>query len=296
MPRVPILLLVLSAIPPGSLARAESPRKTLGHLETPLTELLIPAKHQDRAELSRVAARIGVARLGLALGHENQEIRQAALQALPYFPQALLLMQYLPPLVLAGPAAQREYAVQALATLLPGTDAERLSEWEIPRETTQATCKALAKAAADPTLATPSRVLALTTLGTSHATCGDGGIRPFLSDPNPTLRRAAILAAPLRDAAGKAALLAAARATQPEVAAAAGARLCRERQPLPDPKDLWRRMALDKHTAVEDLVEIIPCLAAGSTEDQTALAGLRSHQGSAVREAARATVKSGSKQ
>ena len=270
----------------GGLARAELPRKHLGVLETPLSALLAPAKGRDRAELSRVAARIGVSRLGQALHHDDGAIRLAALQALPFLPQAILLLQYLPPLVLSGPALQRGQAIQSLADLLPNADAERLAEWEIPKEATAATCKALATAAADATLGTPTRILALATLGASRAACGSWDHSPLFADKDPAIRRAAILATSPGNANLPDALNSATRDPAPSVVAAAGVRLCRDKLTLPEPKDLWQRMVKSKETAAEDLVDIVPCLADGSGDDKAALVFLRSHPSPSVREAA----------
>ena len=291
MRRACLIFVVTSAMLLGAWTRAETPRKRLGVLETPWSALLAPAKSRDRAELSRVAARIGVARLGQALVHDDGEIRLAALQALPFLPQAILLLPYLPPLVLSGPAVQRGQAIQTLADLLPIVDAERLAEWEIPKETTVATCKALAAAAADATLGIPSRTLALATLGASRMACGAQDHSPLFADRDAAIRRAAILASAPGDANLLAALHAAARDPAPTVVAAAGARLCRNKLGLPEPKDLWQRMVKAKETAAEDLVDIVPCLADGSSDDKAALVFLRSHPSASVREAAQATAK-----
>src|SRR3569623_1996133 len=66
-----VLACLLPALMAGPPAQAASERRHIdartGMLEVPLEELLVAVKRRDRAEIGRIAERIGPARLGAAL-------------------------------------------------------------------------------------------------------------------------------------------------------------------------------------------------------------------------------------
>jgi hypothetical protein len=267
---------------------AETVRPRRGIAETPLTALVPAAQRGDRAELARIAGRIGTARMGAALMHSDPAIRFAALDSLPLFPQALLLLDRLPPLLLSQDKNIRDRSLRITAQLLANTSPESLAEWEVTREFTAELCKALLTTAQNSSVPTEKRIVALQALTTESALCGRTDLNNFFTANEPELRRAALMLGH----PSLAQLHTATFDSDPLVAAAAGARLCQDGKPLPEPQNLWRRMALANETVADDLLDIIPCLAAlHDPEDQLALQTLRKHQNPIIREAATASLR-----
>jgi hypothetical protein len=272
---------------PFYFTQAEVVRSRRGIVETPWTALVSAAQRGDKSELARIAGRIGPARIGLALTHSDPATRMAALDSLPLLPSAPLLLDKLPPLILSKDKNIRDRSLHITVQLLANTSVESLSDWEVTREFTAELCKALLTVAQSPTTTTETRIVALQALMTESALCPKPDLSKFFAANEPELRRIVLMLGH----PSLAQLHTAALDFDPSVAAAAGARLCQEGKPLPEPKNLWRRMASAPQTAAEDLLDILPCLAAlHNPEDLAALQTLRKHSSPVIRDAATAIL------
>jgi hypothetical protein len=259
------MALLAVALPMHAAERARINPRT-GLFEPPLADLRKAAERGDRAELARAAVRLGPARLAKGLADSDRRTVLAALEGIPLLRSGILLLD--PVAALAGSSDQeiREQALQALSALLATDDAERLAEWEIPLESTRVACQALAAAALNVRETSSLRLLAVQGLADAGTHCASS-FEPskLLGSSDPALRRAAVLALPASSQAGSL-LLAATKDSDVRVAAAAAASLCArwvQGQPLPVPS-LLPKLALAEGAAVEDVIDMLPCLAAAN--------------------------------
>jgi hypothetical protein len=261
-----------------------------GLLELPLSDLRKAAERGDRAELARVATRLGPARVAKALQEADRRTVLAALEAVPVLSSGLLLLQDILPLLTATDDGVRARAVATTSALMATNDGARFEELEVTEETAQATCKSLAAVAANESESLPTRLLAVQGLSDAPAPCvATRKSVELWTARAPEIRRAAVLAL-LPNSAPVGALAAAMKDRDGSVAAAAGARLCEQRaknQPLPAEPPL-RQLALAEAALPEDVVAMLPCLAASADPaDQSALAELQAHGATTVRETVR---------
>jgi hypothetical protein len=269
--------------------RATVNRRT-GLYEPPLSDLRKAAERGDRAELARVAGRLGPARLARALQDPDKRIILAALDSVPLLSSGILLLERIVPLLASADETIRGHAVGTASALLAGNDGISLADWEVAAETVQSICQALATVAANEAEPLPSRLAAIQGLSDSPAACAASRTpTELLTARAPEIRRASVLAL-LPSSAPVNALIAAAQDRDGGVAAAAGARLC-ERQakskPLPVAPPL-RKLALAEGALPEDVIGMLPCLTASADPaDRKAVAELQSGGSVAVREAAR---------
>jgi len=272
---------------PLAAERATVNRRT-GLFEVPMTDLRKASERGDRAELARVAARLGAARLAKALQDPDRRNVLAALDGVPLLHSGVLLLDNVLPLVASPDDGLRAHAVAASAALFAANDAGYLVELEVAEETTQATCRVLAQVAANETEAMATRLLAIQGLSDSPAACA-ASRKPadLLASREPEIRRAAVLGL-VPSSAPASVLVSAAQDRHGGVAAAAGARLCERRtpkQPLPAEPPL-RKLALAEGAQPEDVIAMVPCLAASTDPaDAKAIEELRTHGTLAVREA-----------
>jgi hypothetical protein len=259
-----------------------------GLFEPPLSDLRKAAEREDHAELARAASRLGPVRLARALADPDPRMVQAALDALPIFSAGILLLGDTLPCLAAADENTRFHAIRAVAALLAANDSSRLEEWEIANETTRAICRALATAATSEGLPVATRLLALQGLGDAGNTCAPS-MKPgsLLASPEPEIRRAAVL---MSGAKSSATWLTAANDSNSQVAAAAGARLCEVGLQTNVSSILvshgLRQLALANGAAAEDVVEMLPCLAASADPaDAKALVDLRNTASAAIRTA-----------
>jgi hypothetical protein len=287
---------LLALVAPAHAGERGDVNRRTGLFEPPLSDLRRAAEREDRAELARTAARLGPARLAKALADPDARTVRAALDALPLLSAGLLLLGEVLPLLGAPDDGTREHAVRSVAALLASSDPARLEEWEIADETTRAICRALAAVAGTEGLPLTTRLLAVQSLIGSRSVCAPSA-KPttLLSSPEPEIRRAAVL---LLDVKAGALLRAAADDSDGRVAAAAGARLCRFKLPTKDSITLvahpLRQLALAEGAAAEDVVEMLPCLAASADPaDARALQELRSLASPAIRDATRRLKENG---
>jgi hypothetical protein len=273
--------------------RATVNRRT-GLFELPTTDLRKASERGDRAELARVAARLGPARVARALQDADRRTVLAGLDAAPLLSSGILLLEGILPLLAASDETIRSHAVAAAAALLAASDGVSLADWEVAGETAQATCQALALLAAREAEPMSTRLLAIQGLADAPALCANAR-KPaeLLASRQPEIRRAAVLGL-LPNSAPIAALIAAAQDHDSGVAAAAGARLCeRSGKNQPVPKDSapsamppLRRLALAEGVLPEDIIAMLPCLAASADPaDRKAIEELQASGTTAVREA-----------
>ena len=265
--------------------RAAVNRRT-GLYEVPMTDLRKAAERGDRAELARVAARLGSARMAKALQDPDRRNVLAALDGAPLLDSGILLLEGVLPLLASTDEGIRAHAVAASAALFAASDATRLADLEVADETTQATCRVLAQVAANEAESLSTRLVAMQGLSDSPAVCA-ATRRPaeLLTSREPEIRRAAVLGLLPSSAP---ALVTAAHDRHGGVAAAAGARLCERRsqkQPLPAETPL-RKLALAEGAQPEDVIAMLPCLAASADPaDRAAIEELRANGAAAVRDA-----------
>ncbi len=278
---------LLALVPRAHAGERGNVNPRTGLFEPPLSDLRKAAEREDHTELARTAGRLGPARLAKALADPDARTAQAALDALPLLPAGILLLGEAFPLLGAADDTTRAHAVRSVVALLASSDPARLEEWEIADETTRATCRALAAVAGTEGLPITTRLLAVQSLVGQHSACAPSA-KPttLLSSPEPEIRRAAVL---LFDAKAGSALLAAANDSDGRVAAAAGARLCGFRLPTEGSTTAThplRQLALAEGAAAEDVVEMLPCLAASTDRaDAQALQDLRNLGSPVVRDA-----------
>ncbi len=267
--------------------RAAIDRRT-GLYEPPLTDLRKAAEHGDRAELARVAARLGPARMAKALRNPDKRIVMAALDSVPLLTSGILLLESVVPLLASTDETVRGHAVSAASALLAASDDRSLAAWEVAGETLQATCQALAAMAADEAELLPSRLTAIQGLSDSPAGCAKSrDPAGLLSSREAEIRRAAVLGL-VPGSAPMSALIAAAQDRDVGVAGAAGARLCERQtkgQPLPVDPPL-RKLVVAEGALPEDVIGMLPCLAASADPaDRKAIEELRVSGSAEVRAA-----------
>ena len=267
--------------------RATVNRRT-GLYELPVTDLRKAAERGDRAELARVAARLGPSRLAKALQDPDRRNVLAALDGVPLVDSGLLLLEGVLPHLASTDEGIRAHAVAATAALFAASDAAHLADLEVAEETAQSTCRVLAQVAANESEPLPTRLIAIQGLSDSPAVCA-ASRKPaeLLASHEPEIRRAAVLG--LRPISALE-LVAAAQDRNGGVAAAAGARLCERRtqnQPLPAEPPL-RKLALAEGALPEDVIGMLPCLAASpDPADRATIEELRNNGAPAVRDAIR---------
>jgi hypothetical protein len=273
-----------------------------GLFEPPFSELERAVEHGDRADVARWAARIGPARLAEALRGADRAKIVAALEAVELLPGNVRLLEAVAPLAAAGDAAVGERAIRALGQMLDGSEPRRIEDWDIPADAVARACRTLTDVAARATAPVDLRLAAIDALAGTTLVCKPVPLT-LLSDGQPAIRRAALLAQRPRDELPAPALKQALGDGDPTVVAAAAVAWCRHRLvagarapsllgrliggsggPEPPVRDL----AAAEITPLEDAIELVPCLAA-STEaaDRQALEQLRKSKNPLLR--ARAT-------
>jgi hypothetical protein len=267
--------------------RATVNRRT-GLYELPMTDLRKAAERGDRAELARVAARLGPARIAKALQDPDRRTVLAALDGAALLTSGILLLESISPLLASADEGIRAHAVGTAATLLAASDAARLADFEVAEETAQSICQSLALLAANEAEALPTRLQAVQGLADAPAMCADER-KPgaLLASREPEMRRAAVVGLLISSTPSET-LVAAAQDRDAGVAAAAGARLCERHgqgRPLPVAPPL-RQLALAQAALPEDVIGMLPCLVASADPaDGKSVEDLQTNGATAVREA-----------
>jgi len=273
-----------------------------GLYEPPFSELERAVGSGDRADVARWAARIGPARLAEALRGGDRGKTVAALEATELLPGNVRLLDAVTPLVGSGDVALAERAVRALGQMLDAGEPKRLEEWDVPVDAVHRGCRALADAAGRSQAALELRLAAIEALADATLLCRPAPLS-LLADAAPPVRRAVLLAQRVRDEIPAPALKQALGDADPGVVAAAAVAWCRHRliagpkpptaaeltrlpaaPPGPSPIPPLRELAAAEATAVEDAVELLPCLAASTdAADKQALEQLKKSKVPAVK-------------
>jgi len=268
----------------ASAADKASINRRTGLYEPPPSDLRKAVERGDRAEIARAATRLGPSRLARMLADPDRKTVLAALEAAPLLDAGVLVLDAIRPLVASSDEGVRAHAVAATAALLSQADLGRLAEYEVTGETFVASCQALAGAAASDIEPIGTRLSAIQGVVDGGPACASQlRLDLLLASREPELRRAVVLAAPEGDARTPPSLLAASKDSDRRVAGAAAVRMCKSKQaPLPPLRDL----VLAEAALVEDVVELLPCLAASADpQDQKALVDLGNSGRPAVRDA-----------
>ena len=260
-------LAVLTIASAALAAERSTINRRTGLYEPPLTELRKASERGDRAELARMASRLGPNRLAKALADPDRRTVLAALEAAPLFAEGVLLLDGIVPFVASTDDDVRERAVRSTSALLHEHDRTSLAEWEVSNETLGAACQALLRVAGKDSEKLSARLAALQGLADASAYCSTATPLAELAGKGPAeIRRAAVLALPIDESqvgsqVARTALVAASKDADSKVAAAAGARLCRTHTPASNATPL-RQLALAADVLAEDVVDMLPCLAA----------------------------------
>jgi hypothetical protein len=297
--RMSLLLLACAlALAGPANGKVEHPtyNRRTGLFEPSFGELERAVERGDRAEVARWAARIGPARLAEALRASERARVVAALEAIGLLPGNVRLLEAVSPLVASAEAPVAERAVRVLGQLLDATEPRRLEEWDVPADAVARACRALADVAARAAAPAELRLGAIDALADATFACRPVALGPLLSDPQPAIRRAALLAQRARDEIPSTLLRQALADPDPGVVSALAVAWCRHRllagprattaadlARLPagpsgggNPTPPLRELAAAESTPVEDALELVPCLAVSSDPaDRHALEQLR---------------------
>jgi hypothetical protein len=260
-----------------------------GMLEVPIEELVVAVRHKDRAEIGRIAERIGPARLGEALRRADIATVTAALNGIAVLPGAVRLVAGVTELVVTEDAPIATAAVRTLGEILAPITSAELDEWEIPPDVVAATCVVLRTTATTAANPTPLRLAAMDALADASVICSPGpDLIALLRDPNPSIRRAAALVLRPQQRLATGGFASGTRDVDKGVASASIAALC-ELVALPGGlprggahEPIWdqtrqaaRRLAVASETPAEDAVQMLDCLEPSSAGDRQILEGLR---------------------
>jgi len=290
-------LLVALALVAATGKAADKPvfNRQTGLYEPPFSELERAVLQGDRADVARWAARIGPARLAEALRGSDRGRAVAALEAAVLLPGNARLLEAVTPLVGSSDAGVAERAVRAVGQMLDAGEPRRLEDWDVPADAVTRGCRALSDLTVRPRAGLDLRLAAIEALTDATLRCRPAPLT-LLGDGSPAVRRAALLAQRARDEVPAPSLKQALADADPTVVSAAAVAWCRHRLlagpkaptaaelsrlPAAPPPGTYglpplRELALAETTPVEDVVELLPCLAL-STEnaDRQALEQLR---------------------
>lgn len=255
-----------------------------GLFEPPFAELERAVKGGDRAEIGRWAGRIGPARLSEAMRGSDRGRLLAALEAVSFLPGSVRLLDAVTPLVGAQDQVIAERAARAIARMLDTSEPRRLDDWDVPADVVARACRMLADAALRSAGGADARLAALDALAEGAQLCKPVPLTPLLNDPAPEIRRAALLAVRSKDAAPQPALKHGLGDPDRRVSSAAAVAWCRtQRAPGPSGVPL-RELILPDTVAVEDVMEVLPCLAiSGEDADRKALEQIKRHKAAILR-------------
>jgi hypothetical protein len=283
---------VAGGLPVPSALAAERRRvdPRTGMLEVPIDELVVAVRHKDRAEIGRIAERIGPARLGEALRRPDIASVTAALNGIAMLPGAVRLVAGVTELVVTEDAPIATAAVRTLGEILAPITTAELDEWEVPPDVVTATCVVLRTTATTSANPTPLRLAAMDALADASGTCSPTpDLIALLRDPSPAIRRAAALVLRPQQRLATGGFASGTRDIDKGVASASIAALCEilalpgagargggAREPIWDQtRQAARRLAVASETPAEDAVQMLDCLEPTSAADRQILEGLR---------------------
>jgi hypothetical protein len=283
----------LGAVAGPKPSRAGAANARTGRAVPPVAELVKAARKNDRAALERLAGRFGVARLGEAAASPDAKVATAALATIPLARGGVLLSSLVAQRLVDADPGVVVAAARALGALLSGDSTTTLGEWEVPLDTIAASCGALGRLAARAESPLVARFAAIDALGLAQPICGGGDVARVARDPDPTVRRAAVLALRAGDPTAAPVLRDGLADSDARVATACAATLCRGVDPAgrakADPQlaratVAARAFAAAPATPPEDAVEMLACVAAARTPaDRALLEALHRSAAGAVR-------------
>jgi hypothetical protein len=261
-------------------------------LEVPIDELVAAVRRKDRAEIGRLAERIGPARLAEALRRTDAQGIQAALTGIVALPGRARLIGPVTDLLTASDATIAAAAARSLGEILAPLTVADLDEWDVPADVINAACGALRTTVLVPVNSTLARLAALEAMGDSMAVCRPSpDLVGLLKDPAPSIRRAAALVVRPQQRLATGGFAAGTRDVDPAVASASVAALCEAiAEPSAWPKggvreptweqtrQLARRLVLAPATPPDDAVEMLDCLDPTLASDHQILDGMRARR------------------
>ena len=277
---------------PGRAAERRHVGARTGMLEVPLDELVVAVRRKDRAEISRLAERIGPARLAEALRRTDAQGVQAALIGITTLPGSGRFLGAITDLLTASDATVAAAAARALGDVLAPATAAQLDDWDVPADAVARTCSALRGVVLLPANATLQRLAALEALGDAAAVCPLSlELLALLKDPTPSIRRATALIIRPQQRLATGGFSSGTRDIDPAVASASVAALCEAiaepsawpkggvREPVWDQtRQLARRLLQTPGTPTEDAVEMLDCLDPTLASDRQILDSLRARK------------------
>jgi len=277
-----------------------------GMLEVPLEELVVAVKRKDRAEIGRVAERIGPARLAEALRRADAPGVQAALTGIVTLPGRTRLIGAVTELLSVSDANVAAAAARALGEILAPVTIAELDDWDVPVDQVNTACGALRATVLLPANATAARLAALEAMGDSLTVCRPlPDLVTLLRDPTPSIRRAAALVMGPQQRLATGGFAQGTRDVDPGVATASVAAICEAmaepaswpkggvREPIwEQTRQLARRLAVAPSTPADDAVEMLDCLDPTLASDRQLLDGMRAHKKTPLGERAAAILAS----
>lgn len=287
---------VLLLTVPAATSRAVSEKRRVdartGLLEVPLDELVAAVRRKDRAEVGRLAARIGPARLVEALRRADAQGIQAALTGIATLHGRARVIGPITELLTVSDATVAAAAARTLGEILAGATAADIDDWDVPPDVVSGACIALRTAAILPANANLERLAALEALGDAATVCPPlPDLLNLLKDPTPAIRRAAALVVRPQQRLATGGFASGTRDIDPGVASASVAALCQAMaQPAAWPKGglrepIWeqtrqlaRRLMTAPATPPDDAVEMLDCLDPTLASDRQILDGIRARR------------------
>jgi len=264
-----------------------------GMLEVPLDELVAAVRRKDRAEIARVSARIGPARLAEALRKADATGIQAALTGIPTLQgRARLVGPVTELMTTATDPGIAAAAAHTVGDLLAAATAADIDDWDVPPDVVGGACAALRTSALLPAAATAVRLAALDALADAVSVCPLWpDLLNLLKDPSPAIRRAAAFVVRPQQRLATGGFASGTRDIDPAVASASVAALCEAmaqpgmlpkssaREPIWEQiRQLARRMVTAGATAPEDAVQMLDCLEPTLASDRQILEGLKNRR------------------
>ena len=280
--------LMVVAVGPAIAERRHVDART-GMLEVPIDELIVAIRHKDRAEMGRVAERIGPARLGEALRRPDTAAVLAALGGITVLPGGVRLVGAVTELVVTGDPPISAAAARTLGEVLATTTAAELDDWEVPPDVVNTACVVLRSDATSAINPTSGRLAALDALADASNICpATPELIALLRDPTPSVRRAAALVLRPQQRLATGGFASGTRDIDKAVATASVAALCEvlalpghgirggSKEPIWDQtREAARRMAVTTDTPPEDAVQMLDCLDPTAGGDRQILDALR---------------------
>jgi hypothetical protein len=296
-----LLVVLCCMLPPGALVKLPTP-----------ADLVAADGSGDEVEIERVAAHIGATRLESWAEHGKPPERLAALRALPLVDGAWAVLPDLARLIGDADGEVAAAAAACARRIAEGLTPELKERDEMPADVPTRAGRELVAVAQKTSLKPPLRIEAIEAVAALRGVgrVDDKALAALLSDGDATVRRAAAEALAAVPAAEKALDETLARDASADVAAAAGASLCRD-VPLTAPsakrgspalapderaarlgggaRERLRALALDEKVPLADRLDLVGCLRVAKKDaDQKVLDELARRPPESLRRRARA--------